>query len=52
MKARNQRVCHCTECGINFLTWKQTAYCSSRCRHTHTDKLKGVTKDGIRNTGN
>ena len=48
---RNQRTCHCIQCGNSFLTYKATAYCGSTCRHQYfaihgTTKLNGATNDG------
>ena len=55
---RNQRTCHCRNCGNGFLTFKATAFCGSACRHSYiaihgTNKPEtGAYLDGASTTGN
>jgi hypothetical protein len=57
-RPRNQRTCHCKQCGIGFLTFKATAFCGSACRHEFiaingtTLPTQGATQDGASNTRN
>lgn len=57
-RPRNQRTCHCKQCGIGFLTFKATAFCGSGCRHEFiaingtTQLTQGATQDGASNTRN
>ena len=56
-RPRNQRTCHCKQCGTSFLTFKASAYCGSECRHQYnaehgTTKQTGAFLDGASNTSN
>lgn len=55
-RPRNQRTCHCRNCGIGFLTFKATAFCGYECRqayiaiHGTTKPITGANLDGASKT--
>lgn len=53
---RNQRTCHCRNCGGSFLSYKAIPFCGSECRISYvashgTTKPTGAYLDGASSTG-